>query len=285
MSYASPSVKAEYIYGTPSRHFDEAVADSCLSFPRATWGRANVELLQRENNYDARYSHAGCIRETFQNTMDCLLLDRTSMIVIPGLMFTIVAYGVTSLAALPFEMLGTCMKISALEMNPTAKTYNQMAINHLEILLNNDVTLEKIEILRTELKNVRSKLTFQKGIYDLLLGVTKHHPKNNVEAKLGIGSIPDGIGEIDFVIHPIMENDCIIDYKIAAPFKSISGFPTTRSALSNRVKSMENEIHELEKQIIAKEKHLEMIQNAPKKFANDVKELLHQEINEASSLI
>lgn len=272
MSYAA-SIEPRYIQGTPYKNFDETLADNCLSLPRAYWDGKTVELIENEQTLEAQYTDQGCAVLPIKKMIEFINVD--PLWCIPCI-FPLLAYRVTEVITMPFDLFGKCMKDCSLERDPNAKAYNQMAADHLQTRITNSITIEEIDELKTKLETLTSQSLLTKAIYDLVLDQTKNHPTD-----LSNHTLKFNKEKIDLVLRPVIENACTINYDISTPFNSISGFPTTRIDLSKRVQLEKKAISKLEHEIREKEARLKGLHGSQKNFINDVQGLLNRGLYEA----
>lgn len=269
-----------YLSGMPSRHFEETIADGCLSFPRHLSPNVKVEVILdgEEHKLVTHYGERGCIYQLFSGTISCLETNG----IFPCCAFpTLIVMGigalVTCIAAKPFELIGKCIKNSVLETNPRARDYNEMAVNHLQMLKDHDVYPDRIERLKSKLESEIALLSLYENLHSLLIAKTKYRPVFPKKTTLVSPS-----ASIDLMITPILDKDEVVDYRISALFDSIPGLPTIQSALGKDIQHHKNNIQKLEKEIDEKSK---LFINAAEKFEQNVRALLNRENDEVIPLI
>lgn len=259
-----------YIPGIPDRDAVEYFADGCLSFPGHLSENMRVEVIREGNDFDVRYSNHGFLDQLFTNIITAVARDDIenpscfdSAIMIPAYLAVGATYTITCILAKPFEFIGKCLKNSALEKNPQAKDYNDLAASHLQYLQERDASLGGIEILKPELERKLAQVELLEKIYSLVLDSIKSHPERFSRAKFG---------DIPLIIKPMLNNDETDDYEILGPIPVI--LPTTRNKLFQLIESQKRISDHLEKEFLQK---LPLFQMEDEKFKSSIKPFLRNE--------
>lgn len=246
----------------------EIVADGCLSLHADLWNGKTIEIIQEEHNFEMRYGERGYIYPLFSNNINLLnTCGIHSCCVFPT--FAALALGtlVTCAATKPFELIGKCLKSCVLETNSTARIYNEMAANHLQMLKDHDVYPDRIERLKSKLESEKTLLSLYENLNPLVLAKTKYRLAVSKKATLVTPLIA-----IDLTITPILDKDRVVDYEISDVFNSTLGLPTNQNTLCRDIQFHKNNIQKLEKEIDEKSK---LFQSESEKFEQNVRELIN----------
>ncbi len=258
-----------YISGMPTCSLAEKIADSCLSFPRHVSSILTVELSMENMDFKVDYTAQGFIFEAFKKMSTFLARknDKHNSILYSASM-TPVHIGastvclITELVSKPLELIGKYLKNKALEMDPDAKTYNRLAADHIQLLLEQEATLHGIETLKKELE----PLLIDEQIYNLALEMTKNYPVGFIKAILALDSI-----SIVLILKPILRDDVIEDYEITTTSSILTRLPTTRNTLGHHIHSQKEIIQDRESQLVRK---LTQFGMASQTFQNAIQELI-----------
>lgn len=264
-----------YNAGLPSKNIEEKIADTCLLFPNQLSDTLKITVIKEDSDLRIDYIQRGCIHQLFDNAIASFehspqLQDVT---MIPAFFAIGVIYMTTCIVAKPLELIGKCMKNIALEMNPKAKDYNQLAANHIQFLQTHNATLDRVSALKTALES--RLLTIQ--IYTLVLEKTKCQQEGFLKVELELDSTI-----IPLILKPIVKDGCIEDYEISAPVHSVLSLPTTRNELGRYIQSQDNILNDLENEFLAK---LKLFQRGSANFENAVETLLKEEKTEHTYLL
>ena len=240
-----------YIAGMPSGSFEEKMADACLLFPSHLSKTMHVTIMTDEKDLKIDYIRQGCILQLFEDTVLSIVKKDTeyssplfTAAMIPVYLTIGLTYAITCIAAKPFELIGKCMKNIALELNPKAMAYNQLAEKQIQFLQANGATLDHIASLKKALESY----LLMENIHALVCENTKSQPEDFISLKLAV----DDSSTIELILKPIVENGDITDYEILAPNHRISCLPTTKNKLGVDIKTKSTLIPSIENEFLAK---------------------------------